>query len=241
MFEVHGHARRGKRAAVADESVLQRSRIHQLLSQELRLDVVQTGAGMRHLLDWLRRADPSQWPHLMVLAVPSAGDVAAYSHAVGALRGAGVRVLAVTSSPARRISRRLLADGVEGFVSTADSEQEFLAAAGSVLAGRTLATARARADLQRQAQGPRLSIQEERVLALYASGFTIVEVADHIGVRHDTARKYLNRVRAKFTAAGWPARSKLQLARIAWAEGYADPEADGILTDTGPLLTADFG
>ena len=79
------------------------------------------------------------------------------------------------------------------------------------------------------------------MLALYASGFTIVEVADRIGVRHDTARKYLNRVRAKFTAAGWPARSKLQLARIAWAEGYADPEADGILTDTGPLLTADFG
>ncbi|MFJ6530948.1 hypothetical protein [Microbacterium sp. NPDC091662] len=226
---------------MTDESVLQRNRIHQLLTQELRLDVVQTGGGMRPLLEWLRRADQTQWPHLLVLGVPSAGEAGPHSEAVAALRGAGVRVLAVTSLPARRIARRLLADGVEGFVSTADSEQDFLSAAGSVLAGRAITTSRARTDLQRQVRGPRLSIQEERVLALYASGLTIVEVADRIGVRHDTARKYLNRVRTKFTAAGWPARSKLQLARIAWAEGYADPDAEGILAEIGPLVAADFG
>lgn len=241
VFEVREDARHGRRAAVAEESVLQRSRVGQLLTQELRLEVVQAGAGLRPLLEWLRRVDQTQWPHLLVLGVPPRGEAAPYADAVAALRGAGMRVLAVTSSPARHISRRLMADGVEGFVSTTDSEPEFLSAAAKVLAGRAITTPRAHADAQRHAQGPRLSIQEERVLALYATGYTIAEVADRIGVRHDTARKYLNRVRDKFTAAGWPARSKLQLARIAWAEGYADPEAESPGRDERPILTAAVG
>ena len=231
-------SRRGRRAAVADESVLQRSRAVQLLTQELRLEVVHSGAGLGPLLEWLRGVDQTQWPHLLVLAVPSFGEAAPFAHTVGALRSAGVRVLAMTSAPSRRLSRRLMADGVEGFASTADTEPEFLRTAGRVLAGHTVTTPRAQADLQRHAQGPRLSIQEERVLALYASGFTIAEVAVRIGVRHDTARKYLTRVRDKFTDAGWPARSKLQLARIAWAEGYVDPDSDPLATEPAPLIPA---
>lgn len=220
---------------------MQRNRAGQLLTEELRLDVVHTGAGLRPLLEWLRRVDQTRWPHLLVLGVPHRGEAAPYAEAVATLRGAGMRVLAVTSSPARHISRRLLSDGVEGLVSTSDSEPEFLSAAAKVLAGRGIATPRALADAERQVQGPRLSIQEERVLALYASGHTIAEVADRIGVRHDTARKYLNRVRDKFTAAGWPARSKLQLARIAWAEGYADPAAEAPQRDVRPIVTAAAG
>lgn len=217
--------------------MLQRSRIGQLLTQELRLDVVHSGAGMRPLLDWLRGVDQTQWPHLLVLGVPALGDAAPFAQAVGALRSAGIRVLAVTSAPSRRISRRLMTDGVEGFISTTDAESEFLHAAGRVLTGHAVTTPRAHTDVQRHAQGPRLSIQEERVLALYASGFTIAEVAVRIGVRHDTARKYLTRVRDKFTDAGWPARTKLQLARIAWAEGYADPDTDPLAVEPAPLAT----
>lgn len=224
---------------MAEESVLQRSRVGQLLTQDLRLDVVQAGAGMRPLLDWLRSVDQTRWPHLLVIGVPAHGEIAPYVNAVAALRGAGMRVLALTSAPSRHISRRLMTDGVEGFVSTTDSESEFLSVAEKVIAGRVVVTDRALADVERQAQGPRLSIQEERVLALYASGLTITEVAVRIGVRHDTARKYLNRVRDKFTAAGWPARSKLQLARIAWAEGYADPDASDL--DARPVPVTAIG
>ena len=238
MFEVREGTRRGRRAAVAEESVLQRSRVGQLLGQELRLDVVHTGGGIRPLLEWLRGVDQTQWPHLLVLGVPPQGEAAPYTQAVGALRSAGIRVLAMTSAPSRRISRRLMSDGVEGFVSTSDAESEFLHAAGRVLTGHSVTTPRAHADVQRHAQGPRLSIQEERVLALYASGLTIAEVAVRIGVRHDTARKYLNRVRDKFTDAGWPARSKLQLARIAWAEGYADPDTELLAVEPAPLAAA---
>ena len=231
-------SRRGRRAAVADESVLQRSRAGQLLTQELRLEVVHSGAGLGPLLEWLRGVDQTQWPHLLVLAVPTHGDAAPFVQAVGALRSAGVRVLAMTAAPSRRIAHRLVSDGVEGFVSTTDAEPEFLHAAGKVLSGHAITTPRAHADMQRHAHGPRLSIQEERVLALYASGFTIAEVAVRIGVRHDTARKYLTRVRDKFTDAGWPARSKLQLARIAWAEGYADPDSDPLTAAPVPLAPA---
>ncbi len=217
---------------------MQRHRVGQLLAEELHLDVVQHGSGLGSFMQWLRPTEQMRWPHLLVLGIPAHGEVAPYSKVVAALRQAGIRVLAMTSSPSRPIARQLLADGIDGMVSTTDGEREFLRAADAVLSGRSVATPGALADVQRIAEGPRLSIQEERVLALYASGLTIVEVANSIGVRHDTARKYLNRVRDKFTAAGWPARSKLELARIAWAEGYADPDARGRDPVAVPSATA---
>lgn len=224
MSELSEDGGNGTRVAVVEESVLQRARIGQLLAQELHLDVVRTGSGMRSLVDWLRRTPQAEWPHLLVLGLPSRSDFVPFTHVVLTLRHAGIRVLAMSSPPSRLLARRLMTDGVDGLISTADTEADFLATVEEVLRGGEVITARARADVQSIARGPRLSAQEERVLVLYSSGLTIAETAESIGVRLDTARKYLTRVRDKYTAFGWPARSKLELARIAWAEGYADPE-----------------
>jgi len=70
---------------------------------------------------------------------------------------------------------------------------------------------------------PRLSIQEERALTLYASGLTLEDVATAMHVRPDTAKQYLDRVKRKYSAAGIPARTRLDLGRIAWVDGYVDP------------------
>lgn len=137
-----------------------------------------------------------------------------------------MRVLALTSPSTRTTARRVADAGTEGFVSTADAEDDFVAAAAIVLSGGTITTPSAHAIIHVSSAGTRLSEQEARVLALYANGLTISQAADAMGIRHDTARKYLNRVRDKFTSAGRPARSKLQLAQIAWADGYAEPHRE---------------
>ncbi|MEU4014932.1 sigma factor-like helix-turn-helix DNA-binding protein [Microbacterium sp. NPDC028030] len=213
-------ARRVRRAAVVDESVLQRTRVGQLLSQELRLEVVHATATVGQFLAWIERTDRTRWPHLLVIALDIHPGSSRDLTVIAALRAAGIRVLALLSSRSRVLTNQLVTAGIDAVVATADDEDAFLAAAQTVLSGGSTISAGARPPAPGPEGAPRLSRQEERVLALYASGLTIAEVAERIGVRHDTARKYLQRVRDKLSMPGRPARSKLELARIAWAEGY---------------------
>ena len=64
-----------------------------------------------------------------------------------------------------------------------------------------------------------LSTQEHRILAGYVRGLTLHSAARAAGVKPGTAKKYLERVKAKYSAAGRPARTKLELARRAQEDG----------------------
>jgi len=224
--------RRVRRAAVVEEVVLQRMRAAQLLTDELGLEVVHTGGSLRQFMAWLQRADRTRWPHLLVLDVPDENDAARDLDVIVALRDAGMRIAVLSSLRNRNTARRMIELGIDAVAATSDTEEDFLLTADAALGGNPLITARAQTAIHGSGEALRLSRQEERALALYATGLTIAEVADRIGVKHDTARKYLKRVRDKFTLAGRPARTKLELARIAWAEGYlvAESDAKGALT-----------
>ncbi|MFF5623768.1 hypothetical protein ACFY5A_00270 [Microbacterium sp. NPDC012755] len=200
--------------------MLQRTRAAQLLSADLDLEVVHTSSSLILFMGWLRRSDRTRWPHLLIMDVPSDADFVREATVIAALRDAGMRVLILSPLRNRGTARQLLDDGIDAMVSTTDSEEDFLLAAESAMNGEMLVTALAQAAVHSAAPALKLSSQEERALSLYATGLTIAEVAERIGVRHDTARKYLKRVRDKFTSAGVPARTKLELAKIAWAEGY---------------------
>lgn len=225
-------ARRVRRAAVVEEFVMQRTRTVQLLGDELGLDVVHVGSSLRSFMAWLQRTDRTRWPHLLVLDLPAEDDALRQLDVIVALREAGMRVLVLSSLRARRTARRVISLGIDGIVSTTDSEETFVSAAESALAGTLTITARAHTAIHGSADALRLSRQEERALALYASGLSIAEVAIRIGVRQDTARKYLQRVRTKFTLAGRPARTKLDLARIAWTDGYVVDEMSASVRTT---------
>lgn len=241
MFEREGAARRIRRAAVVDEFVLQRSRVAQLLTHELELDVVEASTSLREFMSWLRHAERTQWPHLLVLGISKQEEAAQHAAAIAALRRAGIRVLALTSVVTRTTARRLFAEGIEGLVSSSDSEEAFLTVVDTVLNGLSAMTPRGDADVRGSAPAPHLSLQEARVFTLYTSGLTITEVASRIGVRPDTARKYLRRVRDKFVADGRPARTKLELARIAWAEGYVEHEISLSSRDSEPRTAETSG
>ncbi|WP_204008966.1 helix-turn-helix transcriptional regulator [Virgisporangium aurantiacum] len=59
---------------------------------------------------------------------------------------------------------------------------------------------------------PRLSTREREILLAYASGMTLTTAARHVGVRPDTAKTYLDRVKAKYLERGRPTYTKLDLA-----------------------------
>ncbi|MCH1882223.1 DNA-binding response regulator [Agrococcus sp. ARC_14] len=68
---------------------------------------------------------------------------------------------------------------------------------------------------------PRLSPGERRALAHYVQGLTTVQVAAAMGVGYETAKTFLRRVRAKYTAVDRSAGKRAQLILRA--------EEDGIL------------
>jgi two-component system nitrate/nitrite response regulator NarL len=66
-----------------------------------------------------------------------------------------------------------------------------------------------------RAEPPALSARERAVLVAYVSGMTLTQAARHVGIRPETAKTYLERVRDKYDRAGRPARTKLELANRA--------------------------
>ena len=67
---------------------------------------------------------------------------------------------------------------------------------------------------------PRLSAGESTALTLYVSGLTTARVAERMGVRYETAKTYLRRVREKYAKVNRPASKKAELAVRAAEDGY---------------------
>ncbi|QNA93564.1 MULTISPECIES: response regulator transcription factor [unclassified Microbacterium] len=137
-------ARRVRRAAVVDESVLQRTRVGQLLAQDLRLEVVHATATLSQFLAWIERTDRTRWPHLLVIALDLHSGSSRDLNVIAALRTAGIRVLALLSSRSRALTNQLVMSGIDAVVATSDEEDAFLAAAQTVLSGGSTISAGAR-------------------------------------------------------------------------------------------------
>lgn len=126
--------------------------------------------------------------------------------------GRRVLVLSVWARPDQVVAT--FAAGCSGYV-TKDHDLVTLAAAvREVAAGRpAFSSELAFACLgdERPAR-PRLSPRERGVLLAYASGMTLTATARHLGIKPETARTYLDRVKAKYHDLGRPSRTKLDLA-----------------------------
>lgn len=211
-----------RRAAVVEPHVLQRRGEARLLRGS-GLDVVHECEDVGALMSWMRERDRTHWPHLVVAELmpldPSGRDL----RAVASLRGAGVRMLVVSSLGSRDEYRRIRNVGVDGVVSKRDDPAALTDAVARVLAGEKVITELARAAARNASRVPQLSAQEARVLELYADGQSITGAAESIGVKPDTARRYLKRIKQKYIALGHPVRTKIDLVRLAWRDGIPDP------------------
>ncbi|CAL9645614.1 helix-turn-helix transcriptional regulator [Streptomyces sp. enrichment culture] len=67
--------------------------------------------------------------------------------------------------------------------------------------------------------GPRLAPRELQILLDHTSGMTLKSAARRAGVTPNTAKHYLNRVKAKYRLAGRPAYTKIDLAQRVREDG----------------------
>lgn len=216
----------GWRIAVVEDHLLQRRRTEDLVRSQSAFRLVHSCETLPEHLAWLDGRRRAQWPHLLVLdlVVERGDDVD--PGAVRSLIGSGVRVLVLSALGSPPLVREVLRAGVHGVAGKRDAEADVVSAIWSVLGGRSWMTPELADVLHGRDGNPNLSEQEERALVLYASGLTLDAVAAHLGVTRNTAKTYLDRVRAKYRAVGRDVRSKVDLSRAAIADGFLDVGPD---------------
>lgn len=69
-----------------------------------------------------------------------------------------------------------------------------------------------------------LTPREREVLALYASGMALKQVAYQLGVERSTAKEHIDRVRRKYAKLGRPAGTKIDLLKRAMEDGILSGE-----------------
>lgn len=211
------------RVAIVEDHLLQRRRTEELLGGEDGLRVVHSCESMPQFLSWLSSTTVMERPHLLVLDLMVDRQPSVDPATVEALVNAGLRVLVLSALASPPLVKNIIRAGVGGVVGKRDSEEDIIAAVWAVLRRGEWMTTELASVIAGDPNRPSLSIQEERALVLYASGLTLDAVASSIGVKRDTAKQYLDRVKAKYAATGRPMSTKLDLGRAAWADGYVDP------------------
>ncbi|MCI0158074.1 hypothetical protein KNO15_15340 [Leifsonia shinshuensis] len=217
------HDHRVYRVAIIEDHLLQRRQTEHLVGMQDEFEVVFSGESTPEFLAWFTRAPSNQRPHLLVLDLMVERQPSVDVGVVQALLAAGHRIVVLSALASPPLVRRIAAAGVSAIVGKRDSEQDILDALRAAARGEEWMTTELATVIAGDPNRPRLSIQEERALVLYATGLSLDEVAAEMNVQPYTARQYINRVKAKYTAAGVQARTRLDLGRIAWSDGYVEP------------------
>jgi two-component system nitrate/nitrite response regulator NarL len=168
----------------------------------------------RTVSDFLRDRPGASAGPLVVLLDLNLRDQSAPADNVARLRAQGHRVLMVSAIAESAHVLATIEAGAAGYI-TKDHDLAALAdAARQVASGGSAITPELAFILSqdRRPTRPSLSPQEQAVLSAYARGSTLQAAARQAGVAYGTARAYLERVKSKYSQAGRPARTKLELA-----------------------------
>lgn len=210
------------RVAVIEDHLLQRKFVVGLIESQHDMRVVFSGEELPQLAQWLATASPASRPDLVLLDLTVDRGPSAKPEAVRRLVESNIRVVLFSALTAPALARQLIREGVQGVIGKRDSEKRILDALRLALAGEYSVSPDLIALIAHDPARPRLSGQEERAMALYASGLSIESVATSIGVRPNTAKKYLQRVRDKYASVKRPLTSRLDWSRTAVEDGYLD-------------------
>jgi DNA-binding NarL/FixJ family response regulator len=168
----------------------------------------------RTVSDFLRDSPGTNEGMQVVLLDLNLRDHSAPVDNVARLCAHGHRVLMVSAIAQPEHVLATIEAGAAGYI-TKDHDLAALADAARQVAGGSSAITPELAFIlsqDRRSARPRLSPQEQAVLSAYACGSTLQAAARQAGVAYGTARAYLERVKNKYTEAGRPARTKLELA-----------------------------
>ena len=135
--------------------------------------------------------------------------------------GANVLLLSAYVEPA--VIRGALGAGALGYLPKRASTDELVDAITTVSRQEFYLSVDLATMLANSVQTPELSPRELDALRLYASGLKLSAVANRMGISPHTAKEYIDRVRAKYSAVGRQARTRTELYAAATHDGLLEP------------------
>lgn len=208
--------------AVVEDHLLQRKRTEELVAAQPGLRTVWSGETLPEFVAWAKDVREGDRPHLLLLDLMVERGPSASPEQIETVIRAGTRVLVISALASPALIRRVIRAGVSGVVGKRDTEADIVAAMWTALGQGHWMTPELASVIAGDENRPELSEQEERVLVLYASGLTLDGVADAMGIKADTAKKYLSRVKVKYADAGRPVNTKIELNEVARQDGFLD-------------------
>lgn len=138
---------------------------------------------------------------------------------------AGYKVLVYSIADNVRLLRRALAGGAAGVCRKAEPLSVTISSIEAVAEGQVVISQEILAAIEGDASyvAANLGPREREVLALYAGGFEVPEVAERLTITENSVKEYLKRIRVKYTNVNRPAASKLDLFRRAIEDGIVPP------------------
>ena len=173
---------------------------------------------------WFELVQSDQFPTDLVLLDFQLQEPVSIEARVRTCRAAGAKVIVLTSLDTAEARDRAFDAGASAFLLKALPLGEVMETARRVMGMESTGElVRDWRPLPKGAQHParpKLSTSEKEALALYASSYSMREVAGQMNVQYETAKTYLRRVREKYSRAGRPASTKADLIRRAAEDGH---------------------
>lgn len=161
-------------------------------------------------------------PQVALLDVDLGGAALRVEESVASLTRAGISVLLISANDDARSIRAGLSAGALGFVPKRVSLDVLVEALRTVAGDELFLSVDLASILSAAVETPDLSPRESDALRLYASGLSMAAVARKMGISPHTAKEYLDRVRAKYSAVGRTARTRTELYAVARTDGILD-------------------
>jgi len=152
---------------------------------------------------------------------------------VAAVVDAGLPVLLYTQEQRRGVLARCFRAGALGVVDKSEDPGVLAAAIRVVARGEPYLSSGWAAAVEDADDWPvpDLAPRESEALSLYATGLPLKSVARRMRLSEDTVKEYLDRVRRKYTRAGRPAYTKVDLYQRAVEDGYLPPPGESAPAD----------
>lgn len=143
---------------------------------------------------------------------------------VDAIHAMGSHVLIYTGADDRKLIQSAARSGALGLIRKSASADALLEAIRTAADGREVFGTdwAAAIDADEVLADARLSAREQEVLSLYASGETANAVAQRTGLSRETVADYVSRIRRKYSDAGRPAVSRIDLYKRAIEDGIIE-------------------
>jgi len=190
------------------------------------------------LTEWIRNAATDielvaavpTWPELvshpsfpmdMVLLDVDLKDNIPVSVKISLLKSAGVTAVLMSTYSEPHIIREALAAGALGYLVKTEDADMIVEALRTASNGEVFISTELDLAINGggDAASPRLSAQERRVMALYATGEPVKSVAYQLQISEETAKSYLKRIREKYRANGVDVGTKVSLRMQAIQDG----------------------